>query len=129
MTKEKNFIKLKICEGKFTRVYYKDAYIIHFIFKYKLVGDGLNSRCGFPTDKIDNVISILDELNISYKIINIIKNEEKVVNYENNTYDEYLKYSLKQLDIDKKVELIFTKLNTLEQDVLDKKLEEVLSIV
>ena len=62
------FIELYKNDGKFITCYNDDAYILHSIFGYKLVGEGKNDKLGFPSTVIDIIIDKLDSLSINYEI-------------------------------------------------------------
>lgn len=49
------FIELYKNDGKFITCYNDDAYILHSIFGYKLVGEGKNDKLGFPSTVIDKI--------------------------------------------------------------------------
>ena len=77
--------------GNFYRCYYNDAYIVSYLFDYKLSD---KKSTGFPICNIDNVLSILKNNNISCIVINDINN---VINYIciNNKYNSFLDLSKK----------------------------------
>ena len=54
--------------GKFYQVYGKDAYIISYIFDYKLKKVEEVYMCGFPQDSYNKVIAKLEEKKINYMI-------------------------------------------------------------
>ena len=75
--------------GNFYRCYYNDAYIVSYLFDYKLSD---KKSTGFPICNIDKVLSILKNNNISCIVINDINN---VINYIciNNKYNSFLELS------------------------------------
>lgn len=77
--------------GNFYRCYYNDAYIVSYLFDYKL---SEKNSTGFPIKSIDKVLSILKNNNISCIVINDINN---VINYIciNNKYNSFLDLSKK----------------------------------
>ena len=77
--------------GNFYRCYYNDAYIVSYLFDYKLSD---KKSTGFPICNIDKVLSILKNNNISCIVINDINN---VINYIciNNKYNSFLDLSKK----------------------------------
>jgi DNA mismatch repair ATPase MutS len=70
--KEKNLdsiILIKI--GNFYKVYGKDAYIISYLFKYKLKKiDNTSNECGFPLNVINKIKKSLEERKINYVVLN-----------------------------------------------------------
>lgn len=123
------FIKLYKNDGKFITCYNEDAYILHSIFNYKLVGEGKNDKLGFPSTIIDKIIEKLEELAINYQIYYKKELEVSKDFQENNTYQKYLNEGLLQVEIDKKVDLIKYKLNRLSLDEVNKQLENILDIL
>ncbi len=98
--------------GNFYRCYYNDAYIVSYLFDYKL---SEKNSTGFPIKSIDKVISILRNNNISCIVINDINN---VINYIciNNKYNSFLDLSKKNytlnetlFSINKEVKELLTK--------------------
>lgn len=77
--------------GNFYRCYYNDAYIVSYLFNYKLSD---KKSTGFPICNIDKVLSTLKNNNISCIVINGINN---VINYIciNNKYNSFLDLSKK----------------------------------
>lgn len=62
--------------GKFYQVYGKDAYIISYIFDYKLKKVEEVYMCGFPQDSYNKVIAKLEEKKINYMILDRRNNYE-----------------------------------------------------
>ena len=55
--------------GKFYQVYGKDAYIISYLFGYKLKKVESVMMCGFPLSSIHKVIAKLEEKKVNYLIV------------------------------------------------------------
>lgn len=98
--------------GNFYRCFNNDAYIVSYLFDYKL---SEKNSTGFPIKSIDKVISILRNNNISCIVINDINN---VINYIciNNKYNSFLDLSKKNytlnetlFSINKEVKELLTK--------------------
>ena len=124
----KNYILLKQI-GKFINVYNDDAYILHSIFGYKLVGEGKNDKLGFPSTVIDKIIDKLDSLSINYEIYYKKELESSKDFKKKNNYQKYLDQGLLQVEIDKKVDLIKYKLSRLDLKEVNKELEKILDIL
>ena len=77
-----NIVLFKI--GKFIYSYGKDAYIISYIFKYKvkLVEQNIYS-CAFPKEKLNNVMATLENKKINYIVLDR-KNDYRVDEECNN---------------------------------------------
>ena len=76
--------------GKFYRCFGYDAYIIHYLFSYKLTS---RETIGFPIENITKVLSFLKNNNISTIVVN---NNINYIKYEcpNNKYNYFLNKSL-----------------------------------
>lgn len=91
------FVKL----GKFYYCYGKDAYIISYLFKYKLgLVENRVYSCGFPSQSLNKVLAMLENRKINYVIIDRRNNyqvEEKE-NYKNlNSYGKYYEMAKKEI--------------------------------
>ncbi len=123
------FIELYKNDGKFITCYNDDAYILHSIFGYKLVGEGKNDKLGFPSTVIDKIIDKLDSLSINYEIYYKKELESSKDFKKKNNYQKYLDQGLLQVEIDKKVDLIKYKLSRLDLKEVNKELEKILDIL
>ena len=123
------FIELYKNDGKFITCYNDDAYILHSIFGYKLVGEGKNDKLGFPSTVIDKIIDKLDSLSINYEIYYKKELESSKDFKKKNNYQKYLEQGLLQVEIDKKADLIKYKLSRLDLKEVNKELEKILDIL
>mgnify|MGYP004499086467 FL=1 len=123
------FIELYKNDGKFITCYNDDAYILHSIFGYKLVGEGKNDKLGFPSTVIDKIIDKLDSLSINYEIYYKKELESSKDFKKKNNYQKYLEQGLLQVEIDKKVDLIKYKLSRLDLKYVNKELEKILDVL
>lgn len=123
------FIELYKNDGKFITCYNDDAYILHSIFGYKLVGEGKNDKLGFPSTVIDKIVDKLDSLSINYEIYYKKELESSKDFKKKNNYQKYLEQGLLQVEIDKKVDLIKYKLSRLDLKEVNKELEKILDIL
>ena len=123
------FIELYKNDGKFITCYNDDAYILHSIFGYKLVGEGKNDKLGFPSTVIDKIIDKLDSLSINYEIYYKKELESSKDFEKKNNYQKYLEQGLLQVEIDKKVDLIKYKLSRLDLKDVNKELEKILDVL
>ena len=123
------FIELYKNDGKFITCYNDDAYILHSIFGYKLVGEGKNDKLGFPSTVIDKIIDKLDSLSINYEIYYKKELESSKDFKKKNNYQKYLEQGLLQVEIDKKVDLIKYKISRLDLKDVNKELEKILDVL
>lgn len=123
------FIKLYKNDGKFIVCYNDDAYILHSIFGYKLVGEGKNDKLGFPSTVIGKITEKLDSLMINYEIYYKKELESSKDFKKKNSYQKYLDLGLLQVEVDKKVDLIKYKLSRLDLKDVNKELEKILDIL
>lgn len=91
LIKEENedFIVL-IKYGKFYRCFDYDAFIIHYLLKYKLTS---KNTIGFPIECLDKVLNLLKHNNLSTIVVN---NNINYIKYEviNNKYNKLVKNAL-----------------------------------
>jgi hypothetical protein len=100
--------------GKFYYAFDIDAYVLSYIFGYKVIE---GNKCGFPDTAIDRVTNTLDEKKISYMIIyNDIS--PVIKNFNNNTYAEYKNKALIKIEANKKLDVLIKKINTSDKDNL-----------
>lgn len=97
--------------GKFYQVYGKDAYIISYIFDYKLKKVEEVYMCGFPQDSYNKVIAKLEEKKINYMILDRRNNYEidEICDNKNlNTYTTYFEKARKYINLKIRIENINT---------------------
>ena len=86
----KNVLIVKI--GSFYHAYGRDAYILSYLFGYKLITvDGNTASCGFPLNSYNRVIARLEKEKIDYLVSDRRNNYETDEIFENgnlNNYDE-----------------------------------------
>lgn len=82
------FVKI----GKFYQVYGKDAYIVSYLFEYKLKKVEEVHMCGFPESSINKVIAKLEDNKINYLILDRRNNYEVEEIYDNKNLNTYFKY-------------------------------------
>lgn len=78
--------------GKFYQVYGKDAYIISYLFGYKIKKVEDVYMCGFPINSLNRVIAKLEEKKINYIILDRRNNYEVDEIFDNKKLNKYLKY-------------------------------------
>lgn len=94
--------------GKFYYSYSKDAYIVSYIFNYKLKIVEENIRvCAFPVFILNKIMAKLEENKINYIIIDRRNNyevDEKFDNGNLNKYNIYLEKSKKYIKFSTKID-------------------------
>lgn len=105
--REKEEYVVFIKYGKFYRSYDYDAYIMHYLFKYKLTS---RETVGFPIENINKILGVFKDKNISAIVVNGI---DSYVVYEclSNKYDFYLKESLNYLNFNESVNVLIDLIN------------------
>ena len=63
------YIIITQSSGKFFEVYGYDAFILSYLFGYKIIQNGKTYKCGFPDSSITKITNKLSDLKISYQII------------------------------------------------------------
>lgn len=96
--------------GSFYHAYGKDAYILSYLFGYKIKEIGnLHKECGFPSGTISKVIAKLENNQINYLLIDR-RNEydvEEKENYKNlNRYERFYEKAKKYVNVKKRIENI-----------------------
>lgn len=111
--------------GTFYHVYNKDAYIMSYIFDYKIkeVGNKIK-ECGFPLSALPKVIAKLENNKINYITIDRRNNYDvdSKENYKNlNNYDKFYEKSRKYINKQKRIDSIvcFLKENINEEDFFE----------
>ena len=120
-----NLILIKI--GKFIYTYGKDAYIISYIFKYKIkLLDSNIYVCSFPKEKINKIMAILENKKINYMVLdrkNSYRVDEQSNNRNLNKYDEYLKKAVKYVKRKNQIDNIYNALlGKIEIDDVDEEI-------
>lgn len=93
-----------------------DAYIMNLLFGYKVLKDGL---CGFPDNSLAKVLNTLEDIKISYQIIEVDKNPVIKDFDKLNNYPKYLDLALKNLDKRKKLDYLIDNLNKCSNEKLE----------
>ena len=86
--------------GKFIYVYGKDAYIISYIFKYKIkvLKENNNTNvCAFPKEKINKIMATLENKKINYILLDRKNNYRVDVKSDNKNLNQYKEYSEKAI--------------------------------
>lgn len=80
-----------IKEGSFYHTYGKDAYIISYLFGYKIKEIEKIKACGFPINTINRVVAKLETNKINYLILDRRNNYDIEEIYNNKNLNEYKK--------------------------------------
>lgn len=120
--------------GKFYNIYLKDAYIVSYLFEYKLRDMEKDVKtCGFPEASLKKVISTLENKKINYLIIDRRNNYEIDEKFEMgnlNKYNETYNKAKKQANLKDRIENITKYLyeNIDKKDISNiiKKMEQVI---
>lgn len=119
--------------GAFVQTFGKDAYILSYLFGYKLNTAKENiPTCGFPKRGISKVCAKLEQRKINYVMIDTRNNyevDEKNDNKNLNTYLEVLEKAKKYIKVKNRLERIEKKLleNIEKENIMEKirKVEEI----
>jgi hypothetical protein len=96
--------------GLFYNSFDDDAKIMNYLFGYQIK----DNRIGFPLNALNKVINTLEDKKISYEILGETKKDFKNL----NTYNIYLEKAQDKLEINKHLNTILKKLETMEKDKL-----------
>ena len=110
--------------GKFMYSYCKDAYIMSYIFGYKLkiIEDNIYV-CAFPKNGLNKVMARLENKKINYIVLDRRNNyrvDEKSDNGNLNKYSEYIEKAIKYVKRKKQIDIIYKNLiNDIEKDDIE----------
>lgn len=113
--------------GKFVYTYGKDAYIMSYIFKYKVKLTNVNVYvCAFPKNKLNNVMAILENKKVNYVVLdrkNEYREDEKSDNKNLNNYNKYLEKAVIYVKRKNQIDTIY---ETLIKNIEDNKTEDLI---
>lgn len=120
--------------GKFYYSYSKDAYIVSYIFNYKLKIVEENIRvCAFPAFILNKIMAKLEENKINYIVIDRRNNyevDEKFDNGNLNKYNFYLEKSKRYINQKNRIEEIYNYLvYNIEKNENNKLIKEIESLI
>ena len=123
-----DIILIKI--GKFYYSYGKDAYILSYLFNYKLnkIEEFNTYSVGFPKTSLAKVTAKLENIKINYIIVDRRNNYEVDQSFDNgnlNTYQVHFKKAIKSSEIkirlSKIVKLVLKNINDIDmEDKMDR---------
>lgn len=114
------YIIITQSSGKFFEVYDYDAFILSYLFNYKVLQNGKTYKCGFPDSSITKITNKLSDLKISYQIIYrgrnpFVKDFKKI-----NQYSKYKLIALQKLDIKERMDALVEKVKSLNEEQAKK---------
>ncbi len=121
--------------GKFYYAYGKDAYILSYIFKYKLMKIKENNiySCAFPKQSFPKVVSRLENSKINYIVVDRRNNyevEEKSDNKNLNTYTKWFEKAQKYIKIKTSAEKIYNYIiENIEEKTIKEKIKKMEEII
>lgn len=115
--------------GSFYNVYAKDAYIVSYLFKYKIKEKENVPICSFPVSSLSKVENILEKNKINYIVVdkrNNYEEEYKVINKQENNYEKVFEKANTSVVIMLRIQKIYDKLlQKRDNEDISKKLEEI----
>lgn len=101
--------------GAFYHTYNRDAYILSYLFNYKIKDLGSNHKeCGFPETALARVMARLEQKQINYLVIDR-RNDYDVDNQEDyknlNQYEKYYEKAKKHINLKNRIDHIMQFLN------------------
>ena len=130
---EKDIALIRI--GKFYYSYGKDAYIMSYIFKYKIMKIEQENiySCAFPQNSFPKVKACLENKKINYIILDRRNNydvEEKIDNKNLNEYDNYFNKAKKYINKKIRIENIYNYLLLcIDEKEINKSIEKMEEII
>lgn len=106
--------------GTFYTAYGKDAYIINYLFNYKLNKMQNIYTSAFPIPSLGKVTSLLENNKINYIVVDKRNNydvEQESNNQNLNNYSKFLKLAKEKVNKNKRVEQIIEYLNEDEEAI------------
>ena len=128
-----DIILIKI--GKFYYSYGKDAYILSYLFNYKLnkIEEFNTYSVGFPKTSLAKVTAKLENIKINYIIVDRRNNYEVDQSFDNgnlNTYQVHLKKAIKSSEIkirlSKIVKFVLKNINDIDMEDKMNRVERVM---
>ena len=111
----------------FINAYGVSAIILHDMLNYKLIMNGKEYKIGFPSNSLTKVLNTLEDKKISYVIYEEDNSIKLEYDYKNlNDYNKEYKMAIDKLEIDTKVNLIYTKIKKLKIEDLNIFLDRLL---
>lgn len=121
--------------GKFYYSYGKDAYILSYLFQYKLIlieEENIYS-CAFPEQSFPKVTAQLEHKKINYIVVDRRNNydvEEKSNHKNLNCYQEYIQKAKKYIDRKRKIDKISHYLiEHIEEEETKEKIEKMEAMI
>ena len=114
--------------GSFYISFDEDSLILNKVFNYKILELKNNIKAGFPLNSLDTVISKLEELNISYIIIED-KNIKEKYQSETNNFSKYTSSVFKIISINNRIDKIVDKIKSLDSDRVKEFLTEIENMI
>lgn len=114
---KKDIVIVKI--GKFYNVYGKDAFIISYLFSYKLNKITNIYSCAFPISLLNKVIAKLEQRKINYIVLDKRNNYDVDIKNDNknlNTYEKTLEKAKEKINYDIRIRNIVEFLNENRND-------------
>lgn len=119
--------------GTFYSAYGKDAYIISYLFKYKIKEKENVPICSFPVSSLSKVENTLEKNKINYIVVDKRSNysvEEKVINKQENNYVKMLEKANKSITYMLRIQKIYNYLlEKRDSKNIERKLEVIEEIV
>lgn len=121
--------------GEFYHVYGKDAYIVSYLFEYKLgLIENKYVTCGFPAKSLAKIKAILEQKRINYIVldrrnnylVDEISDHKNLNNYE-EIYEKAYKYVIKRNRIQKIYEYLLKNINQKETMEKIKGIEKIIN--
>lgn len=121
--------------GEFYHVYGKDAYIVSYLFEYKLsLIENKYVTCGFPVKSLTKIEATLEQKRINYIVLDRRNNyfvdeisDHKNLNTYEETYEKAYKYIIKRNRIQKIYEYLMKNINQKETMEKIKEIEKIIN--
>ena len=115
--------------GAFYETYGKDAYIIAYLFDYRLKEESKVPKSGFGRSALKKVLTKIEEEKIDYLLLDVRNNydvDEKQENRNLNRYTEVYEKSRKYVKKKRKIAEIIDLMNKMiEKEDFDKKIKQI----
>lgn len=120
--------------GNFYHAHGKDAYIMSYLFGYRLkIVEREDQTCGFPIDSILKIKNKLEEKNIDYVLLDKkedYKEIEKFDNGESNLYYKVYEKSRKYVNLKNRIDNIYDMLiEEIEMEYIKEKIDKIEGIL
>ena len=115
--------------GTFYHAYSKDAYIMSYLFEYKIKEKESVPTCAFPVSSLSKVENILEKAKVNYIVVDKRSNyeeEEKYIDNQENNYEKIFAKAKESVEFMLRIQRVYdTLLHNKDSENIEEKLEKI----